>query len=262
MCDGREVFALSQDVRGGRQRRLLLPSGRSPRRLPDDPTVAAPDRPACAVEPFEERNRLSPAQTELVAELGDRESVVELPESERDLVDPVDELWRRRVIREQGFTYDFSHDKLRAVALEMTSPARRRQFHRAVAEAIAQDRDSFASSQMAAHYDRAGMTKEAIDAYRVAGTRAVAVSALDEAVAILRTLDRFFARLLESRPAGASLLVTSDHGNVEAMDHRLHTDAPVPTLIWGPLGERIEAAAIETLQDITPLIVGFLEPRS
>jgi DNA-binding SARP family transcriptional activator len=105
------------------------------------------------------------------------------------LVDHLDELWRRRIIRDQGLTYDFSHDKLRAVALEMLSPARRRQLHRAVAEAITvefrHDLDA-ASPQLAAHYDQAGMVEPAIDAYRVAGARAVAVSALDEAVSMFR----------------------------------------------------------------------------
>jgi len=108
---------------------------------------------------------------------------------EQALVDQVDELWRRRIIREQGLTYDFSHDKLRAVALEMVSPARRRQLHRAVAEAIAVEHRSdtdAASPQLAAHYDQAGMIQAAIDAYRVAGARAVAVSALEEAVTMFR----------------------------------------------------------------------------
>jgi DNA-binding SARP family transcriptional activator len=108
---------------------------------------------------------------------------------ERELVDHVDELWRRRIIREQGLTYDFSHDKLRAVALEMVSPARRRQLHRAVAEAIAVERRKdidAASAQLAAHYDQAGMVEPAIDAYRVAGGRAVAMSALREAVTMFR----------------------------------------------------------------------------
>ncbi len=108
---------------------------------------------------------------------------------EHELVDHVDELWRRRIIRDQRLTYDFSHDKLRAVALEMVSPARRRQLHRAVAEAIAvefhHDIDA-AAPQLAAHYDQAGMVEPAIDAYRVAGARAVAVSALDEAVTMFR----------------------------------------------------------------------------
>jgi DNA-binding SARP family transcriptional activator len=108
---------------------------------------------------------------------------------ERELVDHLDELWRRRIIREQGLRYDFSHDKLRAVALEMVSPARRRQLHRAVAEAIAVERHKdidAASPQLAAHYDQAGMVEPAIDAYRVAGGRAVAVSALQEAVTMFK----------------------------------------------------------------------------
>src|SRR4030095_12194866 len=108
---------------------------------------------------------------------------------EHELVDHVDELWHRRIIRDQGLTYDFSHDKLRAVALERVSPVRRRQLHRAVAEAIAVERhnDTDAPSpQLAAHYDQAGMVEPAIDAYRVAGGRAVAVSALEEAVTMFR----------------------------------------------------------------------------
>jgi DNA-binding SARP family transcriptional activator/tetratricopeptide (TPR) repeat protein len=108
---------------------------------------------------------------------------------EPQLVEHVDELWRRRIIRDQGLTYDFSHDKLRAVALEMLSPARRRQLHRAVAEAITVEfRHNLdaASPQLAAHYDQAGMAEPAIGAYRVAGARAVAVSALDEAASMFR----------------------------------------------------------------------------
>lgn len=117
---------------------------------------------------------------------------------EPELVDDLDELWRRRIIRDQGLTYDFSHDKLRAVALEMAGPARRRQLHRAVAEAITvefgHDLDA-ASAQLAAHYDRAGMVQPAVDAYRVAGARAVAVSALAEAVTIFRRVLSLLAEL-------------------------------------------------------------------
>jgi tetratricopeptide (TPR) repeat protein len=121
---------------------------------------------------------------------------------EHELVDHVDELWRRRIIRDQGATYDFSHDKLRAVALEMVSPARRRRLHRAVAEAIAvefQDHIDAAGPQLAAHYDQAGMVGAAIDAYRTAGAGAVAVSALDEAV----TMFRRALSLLADLPASA-----------------------------------------------------------
>lgn len=118
-----------------------------------------------------------------------------------ELVEHVDELWRRRIIREQGLTYDFSHDKLRAVALEMISPARRRQLHGAVAAAIAVERRKdieAASPQLAAHYDQAGMVEPAIDAYRMAGARAVAVSALEEAATMFRRALELLAELAPS----------------------------------------------------------------
>ncbi|MFQ5528469.1 MAG: AAA family ATPase, partial [Thermoanaerobaculia bacterium] len=108
---------------------------------------------------------------------------------EPELVHPIDELWRRGIIRDRGLTYDFSHDKLRAVALEMVTPARRRQLHRAVAEAIVaephHDADA-AAPRLAAHYDEAGMVEPAIGAYRTAAARAVVVSAFDEAVTLFR----------------------------------------------------------------------------
>ncbi|HSV81996.1 MAG TPA: AAA family ATPase [Ramlibacter sp.] len=156
---------------------------------------------------------------------------------EHELVDHVDELWRRRIIRDQGPTYDFSHDKLRAVALEMVSPARRRQLHRAVAEAIAielHDDIEAASPQLAAHYDQAGMVKPAIEAYRVAGARAVAVSALDEAVTLFRRALSLLAELpaspnrdaleLDIRIAlGSPLVALEGYGSKEA--HQLYERA-------------------------------------
>lgn len=108
---------------------------------------------------------------------------------ESELIDQLDELWRRRIIRDHGINYDFSHDKLRAVTLEAISPARRRRLHRAVAEAMAAEPGSGSaavSPQLAAHYDQAGMVRPAIEAYRMAGARAVAVSALDEAVSMFQ----------------------------------------------------------------------------
>lgn len=104
---------------------------------------------------------------------------------ERTLIDAIDELWQHQIIVEQGMRYDFSHDKLREVALEMISPTRRRLLHRTAAGALkavhGSDPEAI-SSQLAVHYDRAGMIKPAIDAYRKAGAAAVAVSAFEEAV--------------------------------------------------------------------------------
>ncbi len=156
---------------------------------------------------------------------------------EPELVDHLDELWRRRIIRDQGLTYDFSHDKLRAVALEMVSPARRRQLHRTVAEAIAvefRDHIDAASPQLAAHYDQAGMVEPAIDAYRRAGARAVAVSALDEAVSMFQRALSLLADLptspdrdaleLDIRIAlGSPLVALEGYGSNNA--HRLYERA-------------------------------------
>ena len=83
------------------------------------------------------------------------------------LVRGLDELWQRRIVREQGAdAYDFTHDKLRAVAYASLSPARRRLLHGRVAAAIetacAPNLDPV-SGQIAAHYERAGMLKQAVE---------------------------------------------------------------------------------------------------
>lgn len=101
------------------------------------------------------------------------------------LIDAVDELWQRRIISEQGVRYDFSHDKMREVVLEMINSARRRLLHRTAADALAKVRGNDIAAinpQLAAHYHRAGMIEPAIDAYRSAGAQAAAVSAFEEAV--------------------------------------------------------------------------------
>ena len=94
---------------------------------------------------------------------------------EDTVVRAVDELWRRRVVRElHAGQYDFSHDKLREVAYESLSLSRRRQLHRRVAAGLealhAYDLDQV-SGQIAQHYDRAGRSVQAVEAY-LRGARA------------------------------------------------------------------------------------------
>ena len=57
---------------------------------------------------------------------------------------------------------------------------------------------------------------------------------LEPAVALVERLDAFLGGLLRNRPAPLTLLLTSDHGNLEDMSHRRHTRAPVPLLAIGP----------------------------
>jgi len=51
-----------------------------------------------------------------------------------------DELWQRRIVRDESSqrvdAYDFTHDKLREVAYDSLSAARRRLIHRRIAEAL------------------------------------------------------------------------------------------------------------------------------
>ena len=99
---------------------------------------------------------------------------------EDELVDHVDVLWRRRIIRDQGPAYDFQSRQAargrpgdgQSSSSTSNPPGRRRG-----------DRGRVPRPH---RRDQAGMVEPAIDAYRVAGARAVAVSALDEAVTTFR----------------------------------------------------------------------------
>ena len=54
-----------------------------------------------------------------------------------------------------------------------------------------------------------------------------------------------------------TVILTSDHGNIEDLSLRNHTLNPVPTIVWGAHRENL-AARIHTLADITPGIVDVL----
>ncbi|MBW3609459.1 MAG: AAA family ATPase, partial [Actinobacteria bacterium] len=111
------------------------------------------------------------------------------PRSEEQIVEALDELWQRRIVRERGLdAYDFTHDKLREAAYRRTGSARRRMLHRRVAQALerlhGEDLDSV-SGQLAAHYEYAGWIERSIDFYTRAATVAQDVYANAEAVAQL-----------------------------------------------------------------------------
>ena len=58
-----------------------------------------------------------------------------------------------------------------------------------------------------------------------------------------------------------SVILTSDHGNIEDLSSRNHTLNQVPTIVWGANKERI-ADRIKTLADITPAIVHTLTDKA
>ena len=141
-------------------------------------------------------DRLSETTRELVgtaATLG-REFTTDLLTHATDLsADAIarglDELWRARIIREHDTgAYDFSHDKIREVAYLALSPPKRRSSHWRAAQALKQlrahDPDAV-SGQIAAHYDRAGKTEDAITWYEAAAEASQRLHASREAIRLL-----------------------------------------------------------------------------
>ena len=75
------------------------------------------------------------------------------------------------------------------------------------------------------------------------------------ACAVLRTYDKFLAALVHfTEAAGITLVLTADHGNIEAINERGHTLNPVPFIVFGP-GEKEIRARVESLVDVTPALL-------
>jgi hypothetical protein len=80
----------------------------------------------------------------------------------------------------------------------------------------------------------------------------------DEARRLLPLLARFICALLGKLDLSTTtVMLTSDHGNIEDLSARNHTLNPVPTIVWGRNRRQI-AERVSTLADITPAIVETL----
>jgi predicted ATPase len=117
------------------------------------------------------------------------------------VVGAVDELWRRRIVREFRDGYDFSHDLLRDTAYAQVSPPKRWLLHRRLAQALelvhADDTDAVAA-QLAEQYSRGGRPKRALDYYRRAADLAAGMFAHAEAIRLHKEALSIVANL----PAG------------------------------------------------------------
>ena len=67
---------------------------------------------------------------------------------------------------------------------------------------------------------------------------------------------RFLAALAEDLAGEATLVLTSDHGNMEDLSTGSHTRNPVPLIARGPEARRFAAA--ESIADVTPAILSAL----
>ena len=105
------------------------------------------------------------------------------------VVAAVDELWRRRIVREFRDGYDFSHDLLRDAAYAQVSPPQRWLMHRRVAQALEllhADHTETVSAQLAEQYARGGRPVRAVAYYRRAADVAAGMFAHAEAIRLHR----------------------------------------------------------------------------
>ncbi len=78
-----------------------------------------------------------------------------------------------------------------------------------------------------------------------------------EQTKLIRLLDRMIKSLMNnSDPELDTILITSDHGNLEDSTTKSHTLNPVPLIVWGK-GREMFIKNIESLTDITPAIIDF-----
>jgi tetratricopeptide (TPR) repeat protein len=106
-----------------------------------------------------------------------------------DVVQAVDELWRRRILRQHGEGYDFSHDLVRDAAYARVSPPQRWLLHRQVAhglELLHSEDIAPVAAQLAEQYARGGRPERALVHYRRAADVAASVFAHVEAARLHR----------------------------------------------------------------------------
>ena len=138
-------------------------------------------------------NALSPETRELAslaASVGrgfDFELILHTGEHrEAELLRGLDELWSRRLIRDEDEAgYNFSHDKFREVLYGEISPHRKTHYHKKIARAleeIHQDQLEVISPQLAYQFKLAGDKNKALEYYLMAGDQARLVFAQEEAL--------------------------------------------------------------------------------
>ena len=85
---------------------------------------------------------------------------------------------------------------------------------------------------------------------------------MDLALQQVKKIDEFLEGLFDTIELDKhSVLISSDHGNMEDVSVRTHTRNPVPTIIWGKDKEKVQQR-IEKITDITPSLLGALGSAS
>ena len=76
------------------------------------------------------------------------------------------------------------------------------------------------------------------------------------AMAALQCIDRFMAAMLPWLSSETTLVVVSDHGNIEDLSTKRHTLNPVPLWVVGPAAKKFDS--VDDLTGITPTILECL----
>ncbi len=79
---------------------------------------------------------------------------------------------------------------------------------------------------------------------------------IDTAFKALERLDTFLKYYIEEKPADQTLVICSDHGNIEDLSVKTHTVNPVPLIVHGPKAAFF--TDVESIQDVTPSILRSL----
>jgi hypothetical protein len=82
---------------------------------------------------------------------------------------------------------------------------------------------------------------------------------LETALQVLDMLDRFFAGLLEEVGPTVTVVMSSDHGNLEELTVGIHSTNPVPLLAVGPAAASFRQ--VQAITDVADGIMRVLEQR-
>lgn len=83
---------------------------------------------------------------------------------------------------------------------------------------------------------------------------------METASAYLETYDRFLWRLISQKSKEVTLVLSSDHGNIEDLSIKTHTLNPVPIWALGPGAKQFTKA--QSITDVTPGILEILKNGS
>lgn len=79
------------------------------------------------------------------------------------------------------------------------------------------------------------------------------------ACAVLRVYDSFLSVLVRyAEMANITIVITSDHGNIECISDRSHTTNPVPFIVFGPKEQQIRQR-VDSLVDVMPALLSAFD---